>query len=105
MPPQTRQAGSGFAAVDPVERAAHRRPVAAGQALDLVHGAVDLEHAVRRRAGRLVQPVDVLGDQREQPALALEVDQRAVPGVGPISPACRSRRISQARRRMSGSAR
>ena len=32
--------------------------------------------------GLLVQPVDVLGDQRVEPPAALEVDQRAVPGVG-----------------------
>jgi hypothetical protein len=48
-----------------------------------------------------VQPVDVLGEQRPQPPLALEVGQRAVFGV--MSPNACSRRISQARRRISGS--
>jgi hypothetical protein len=50
-----------------------------------------------------VQAVDVLGEQRPQPALALEVDQGAVPALG-RAPGAVSRRMSQARRRMSGSA-
>ena len=81
---------------------AHRRPVAAAHAHDLVHRPVDLEHPRRVGPGRLVQPVDVLGDQRAQPALPLEVDQRAVAGVGLRSASCSSRRTSQDRRRISG---
>jgi hypothetical protein len=64
---------------------------------------VQLEDDVRRGTCLLVQPVDVLGEQRPQPPLVLEVGQRACPALGVMSPNAWSRRISQARRRISGS--
>src|SRR2546423_724680 len=56
-------------------------PLRARQALDLVHGAVDLDDAARVGAGSLMQAVDVLRDDRDQSAAALEIDQRPVPGI------------------------
>ena len=47
---------------------------------------MDLDDARRVGAGLLVQPVDVLGDERVEPAAALEVDQRPVARVGLASP-------------------
>ena len=82
MPPQTQAGRVRLPRRHPGQRGGHRRPVAAADAHDLVHGAVDLQHQRRGGAGRLVQAVDVLGDQRAQPALPLQVDQRGVPGVG-----------------------
>ena len=54
----------------PVERPLHGRPLAARHAHDLAHGAVDLDDLGRVGARLLVQPVDVLGDERVQLARA-----------------------------------
>ena len=79
----------------PGERVVHRAPPPADEALGLVHGAMDLDHDLGRRAGRLVQAVDVLGDDRVQVRPAFELGQRDVPGVrlapeqltaGPVAP-------------------
>ena len=43
---------------------------------------MDLDDSLRRLPGRVVKAVDVLGDEEVQRALLLEVDERAVRGVG-----------------------
>src|SRR5438128_1572247 len=48
----------------------------------LAHGAVDLDHPIGRGARRLVEPVDVLGDERVELAAALEGDEGAMAGIG-----------------------
>jgi len=47
-----------------------------------VGGAVHLDDTGRVAAGALVQLVDVLGDDRDQPLLALQLHERPVTGVG-----------------------
>src|SRR5437667_445645 len=58
-----------------------RSSPAARQAHHLVHRAVDLDHAVARRAGLHVEPVDVLRDQGVELAALLQGDERTVPVV------------------------
>src|SRR5262245_51848347 len=60
------------------QRPLHGRTLAARQADDLVHGAVDLDHPRRRRPRLHVQAVDVLGDERVELAPALERDKSAM---------------------------
>ncbi len=66
---------------DPLEGVGHRSPVVATPATRPPHRAVDLDHELDVRAGPLVQPVDVLGDDRVQLAPTLELDDRVVPTV------------------------
>ena len=82
IPPHSRHGGSSSPARtrSRVSSIGPRQPHA--EALDRVHGAVDLDDALGRRARGLVQPVDVLGDERVQRGAPLELGERAVAGVG-----------------------
>ncbi len=67
---------------DPLQRGAHRAGRAAVQTHRVEDRPVQLQHPVPVQARALVQLVDVLGQQRAQPAGAVEVDESAVSGVG-----------------------
>ena len=81
IPPHTRHGGSSSPSTDPVERLAHRSPVLAVPAAREPHRAVHLDHLVRIVAGLLVQSVDVLRDDGEQPIRPFEFDDRTVSAV------------------------
>src|SRR4051812_16549444 len=70
-----------LASLDPGQGLLHRAPPPALQALGRVHGAVDLDHLAGAGAGGEVEAVDVLGDERVDVRLLLELGDRPVPGV------------------------
>ena len=71
-----------LAVPDPVERGGHLRAVAAGGAHHAEHRAVQLDDPFVRRAGSLVQPVDVLRDHLGVDGAAGQPGQGAVRRVG-----------------------
>ena len=76
IPPQSRHAGSSSPARTRSSGLLHRAAPAALEALRLVHVAVDLDDDLRRGARGLVQPVDVLRDQRVEAGASLELGER-----------------------------
>ena len=77
-----------FAPPDAVQDVGHGCAGTTGEAGDEAHGPVDLDHLVGVVPRRLVQPVDVLGDQRVEGAEPFQGDECLVPGVGQRRP-CR----------------
>jgi len=73
IPPQS---DAGGARANALERRLHRALAAAGKAHHVVHRAVHLDHAPGRIARLLVQPVDVLRDERVQLTAPLQRDDR-----------------------------
>src|SRR3989338_818724 len=57
--------------------------MSAREANDLLAGPVELKNLVRACAGRLMQAVDILGNQSPQSAAALQFDNRLVPRIRP----------------------
>ena len=82
MPPQVRQAGVVLARPHALEHAFHGRPLAAREAADLPHRAVDLDDALGGRTRQLMEPVHVLRDQGVELAPPLEHDESAMTGIG-----------------------
>src|SRR5206468_399718 len=75
-----------FARSQPVQDDADRAPPVAGHAHDLVNGAVYLDHDVGGAARPLVEPIDVLRDNRLQDAAPLELDERPMSGTWDRAP-------------------
>ena len=78
--------GSSSPAADPGEDIGHGCAGAAREAHDEAHRPVDLDDPVGIAPRRLVEAVDVLGDQGVEHAASFEVDQGLVAGVGPGRP-------------------
>ena len=89
---------------DPVEHLLHRSGLTTAQAHHLAHGAVHLDDQVGSTAGSLVQPVDVLRDERVELASALELDEGVVAGVRVGAPGRRIATVAPRGFRTSGSA-
>ncbi len=70
-----------LARLHPSERPFHRRPLAARQAHHFAGVSVDLDQAAGIGPRLVMQPVDVLRDERDQLAATLELDQRTVARV------------------------
>jgi len=89
----------GFAGVHPVDDGPRRGALTAVDAQRVEHVAMQLEHPLGRRAGPLVQPVDVL---RDDPRVG-DARDRGVCRVRLGGHAGLASRNSQERRRISGS--